>query len=119
MKLLIADIDPLILRNLKFSLAYESDIEVVGLVADSADAVDMCKKVKPNVVLLDYRLDGATTARQIKDTCPNVCIIILTLYGSAHEVRQFANIVVDGYIAKADGISNIIESIRSFKVSVR
>jgi len=111
MRLLIADSDPLILRSLKILFASYSDIEIVGLIADSADAVEMCIVENPDVVLLDYRLDIVSTTRQIKAQCPNAQIIISTFFGITPEVQKAMNAGAKGYIVKADGVLGVIEKI--------
>jgi len=82
MKLLIADSDPLILKNFSVYLSLQNDITIVGLTADGTNMMDMCKVTNPDVVLLDYRLDCVATTRQIKAHCPNTQVIILALYVS-------------------------------------
>jgi len=113
MRLLIADSDPMILRSLKILFDSHNDIEVVGLIADSADAVDMCRAENPDVMLLDYRLDGVTTTRQIKYHCPNTQIIMLTVFDNTPEVRQAIKAGAKGYISKADNISSMMEKLRT------
>jgi DNA-binding NarL/FixJ family response regulator len=99
---MIADNDPLILESLKLSFSQHDTFEVVGLIADGADAVDMCKTIKPDVVLLDARLDGVATTQQIKAFCPNVRVIISTVFGSTSDVQKAIEAGADGYIDKID-----------------
>jgi len=113
MRLLIADSDPLILRSLKISLSLRNDIEVVGLIADGADAVNMCKAKNPDFVLLDTRLESTATTRQIKAHCPNVKVILFTLYGETSEVQEALQAGASDYIIKADGMSSMFERLRT------
>lgn len=113
MRLLIADSDPSVLRSFEICLSQQTGIELVGLIADGADAVDMCRAKSPDVVLLDYRLDGAATTRQIKAHCLDTQVIMLSLFDINPEVRQAINAGAKGYIAKADGMTGIIKNLRS------
>lgn len=113
MRLLIADYDPINLRSFEIYFSSCSDFTIIGLIADGNDAANMCKADNPDVVLLDYRLDCVETTRQIKAHCPNTQVIILALYGSTHEIQQAINAGARGYIAKADGMQNIIEDLRT------
>lgn len=111
MKLLIADSDPLVLKSLEISLSRHDGIELVGLIADGADAVDMCRADNPDVMLLDIRLDGVATTRQIKAHCPNTQVIMLTLFGITPEVQQAMDAGARGCVAKIHGIDNIVNTL--------
>lgn len=113
MRLLIADSDPLVLKSLRICLRDQKDFVVMGLIADSMDAIEICRADEPDVVLLDARLDGVATTQQIKSLCPNIQVIMLTTFGDTPEVRRAIIAGAKGYIVKADKISSIVEKIRT------
>ena len=73
----------------------------------------MWEAKSPDVILLDYRLDGVATTRQIKSHRPDTQVIMLSLFDNTPEVQQAINAGAKGYIAKADKIERIIEKVRS------
>ncbi len=71
-------------------LRLQSDIQVVGEALDGIQAVELARKTKPDVVLLDLlmpRQDGLTTIPMIKEMLPDTRILVLT--GSAESDRVF------------------------------
>ncbi|HEX8134663.1 MAG TPA: response regulator, partial [Actinomycetes bacterium] len=67
-RVLIADDQPLMRAALRMTMAGEPDIEVVGEAADGAEAVELAKRQRPDVVVMDIRmptLDGVAATRQL------------------------------------------------------
>jgi YesN/AraC family two-component response regulator len=62
-KILIADDHLIIRQGLRLILETENDLELVGEASDGNEAISLCKKLKPDVVLMDLRMpnmDGLT-----------------------------------------------------------
>ncbi|GAB3922753.1 response regulator [Mucilaginibacter myungsuensis] len=60
-------------------------------------------KVKPDIILLDINMpimDGIQTAKWLHDTYPNICVIILSMFGDAEKVLQMVKMGVKGYLLK-------------------
>ena len=80
-KVLIVD-DQIILReSLKFIIEQDTDINVVGLAGNGAEAFSLCGKLKPDVVLMDIMMpdcDGVEGTRLIKSKYESIKVIILT-----------------------------------------
>ena len=65
-----------------FLLAFD-DLELVGDAADGAEALNLCSRVRPDVVLMDLvmpRMDGATATRAIREKYPDTQVIALTSF---------------------------------------
>jgi len=115
MKLLIADDDQLIRKSLKISLARESDITIIGLAKDGAEAVEICKATPPDVVLMDIHMpgvDGIAATRLIKKHCPTIKIMMFTTFDDRANIQQALAAGADGYLAKTDKISTIAGKLR-------
>src|ERR671913_218681 len=72
-RLLIADDHALVRQGLRGILEREQDIEVVGEAHNGREAVDLCRALGPNLVLMDVRMpeiDGLEATRVIKHECP-------------------------------------------------
>ena len=67
-RIMIADDQALVRAGFKMILDAEDDIEVVGEAVDGVQAVDMARRLKPDVVLMDIRmpeLDGIEATRRV------------------------------------------------------
>ncbi|MFZ5986154.1 MAG: response regulator [Bacillota bacterium] len=116
MKVLIVDDDALIRDGLKILLEFEEDIEVVGAVANGYDAVKMCEKAQPDIVLMDIRMpvmDGVQATKQIKQQYKDIKVLMLTTFKDAEYIRSAVKCGAEGYILKSKPSESIIESIRA------
>ena len=84
-RLVIVDDHKLVVDSLCRLLDAESDIDVVGKTGSGHEAVELCRDLKPDVVLLDYSLpdiDGLETTQQIAALGGDTRILILTMYAN-------------------------------------
>lgn len=115
MKVLIADDDALIRDSLKLILELEDDIEVVGTALSGEEAVELCKKYSPDIVLMDIRmpgLDGIIATKQIKMYNKNIKIVILTTFKDDEYISEAIKNGAEGYILKSQSADSIVNSIR-------
>jgi two-component system LytT family response regulator len=59
-RVLIADDEPLARQHIADRLAHEENVEIAGTAADGLEAVEMIRRLKPDVVFLDVQMPGAT-----------------------------------------------------------
>lgn len=111
MKVLVANSDPLILKMFNLAFAKVDAVTIVGLTADDTEIVNICIGRVPDILLLDCRFCSREMVAEIKKHCPQMKVIILTLFGNPHEVKQALATGADGSIAKADGVFSLIESL--------
>ena len=79
-RVLIVDDQPVVRDGLKMIISLDSEIEVVATASNGQDAFELCQK-GIDVILMDIRMpvmDGVKTTKLIKESYPNVKIIILT-----------------------------------------
>jgi len=80
-RVLIVDDHELVAKGLAALLGELDDVEVVGLADSSKLAVDRVGGLRPQVVLMDYRLgdrDGVQTTREVRERYPDVQVVMLT-----------------------------------------
>ena len=73
---------------LELLLGLRSDMEVVASVPDGSDAAEVAARMKPDVVLMDYRLpglDGVQATRAVKAACPEAAVVCLTASANLRE----------------------------------
>lgn len=95
-------------------LLKEPGWHVVCEVSDGAEAVVKAKELKPELILMDLslpKLNGMEAARQIRKIAPNSKILFLSAFDSMEVVEEALNAGANGYIAKLDAASELIEAV--------
>ena len=86
-KILLVDDQIILAEGIKSVLETCSDFKVSGIATDGTESVAMVEKLKPDVVLMDIRMpnmNGVVATKRIKETNPDVKIIILTTVRAAN-----------------------------------
>jgi len=114
-KVVLAD-DQLILREgIKKILEQDKDIKVVGCAENGREALKLCQKFMPHVVLMDIGMpicDGLEGTRLIKTMCKDIKVIILTVYDDDERIQTALNYGADGYLLKEIGEEELILSVK-------
>jgi DNA-binding NarL/FixJ family response regulator len=116
MKVLIVDDDALIRDGLKILLGIEEDFEVVGTASNGQEAFELCKKGKPDIVLMDIRMpvmDGVLGTKLIKEHFKDIKVVILTTFKDDEYIKEAVKSGAEGYILKNQSSDSIIESLRA------
>ena len=82
-RVLIADDQTLFREGIKDVLTSEKWIEVVGEACDGEEVINLAKKLKPEVILMDIKLpkkDGIEATKEIKKTMPQINILMLSSF---------------------------------------
>lgn len=115
-KVLIADDVEILRRGLEAVLSQDSEINVVGQAANGKEALEMCIKRSPDVVLMDMRMpvyDGEYGTRQIKTHFPNIKVLVLTTFDDSETVQKAVACGADGYILKEMENEKIINAVKT------
>jgi DNA-binding NarL/FixJ family response regulator len=100
---------------LELLLGLRSDIEVVASVADGSDAAAAAAELKPDVVLMDYRLpglDGVQATRAVLAAFPDTAVVCLTASANLRERDALAEAGVAAFLRKDEGLDAIVAAIR-------
>src|SRR5690606_7446941 len=111
----LVDDHPVVIEGLRKLLDTAGDIEVTGSANDASSALTQAKLLKPQVVLLDLRMPGATgiqTTRRLREQEFEGAIIVLTSYGDQAYVTQALEAGADGYLLKSTPSEQLIKAIR-------
>ena len=82
-EVLLADDQALVREGLRMMVEAEPDITVVGEAATGADALAACRRLQPDVVLMDIRmpeLDGIEATKRLTDGGSSTKVLILTTF---------------------------------------
>jgi two-component system, NarL family, response regulator YdfI len=115
-KLLIADDHLIIRQGLRLILETETDFEIAGEAADGNEALTLCKKFKPDVVLMDLRMpnmDGLTAIEKLRAEQPDIAVVILTTFNEDDLMLRGLQAGARGYLLKDTDRATLFDTIRA------
>ncbi|MEK7872690.1 MAG: response regulator transcription factor [Chloroflexota bacterium] len=92
------------------------DVVVVGEAGDGEQALEMVKRLQPDVAILDVRmpkLSGIEVVRRIKACSPNTKALMLTAYDDDDYILASMEAEAAGYLLKTARASELVEAVRS------
>jgi DNA-binding NarL/FixJ family response regulator len=104
---------------LELLLTLNGEIEVVGAAASGSPAVDLCRELSPDVLLVDYRLpdlDGVQVTRTVREHCPEVAVVALTAAAGEREIKAMLDAGAVAFVRKDQPFEAISEAVRAAAV---
>ena len=117
-RILIAEDQALVRRGTAVLLSMEPDMEVVGQACDGIEAVEMAKRLVPEIVLMDLhmpRQGGVAATREITRTLPGTQILVLTTLNDDETVFEAVRAGAHGYLLKDVTERELLETIRALR----
>jgi len=114
-RVVVVDDHHLVVDGICALLGLAKDIEVVGVASNGSESLDVVKKLKPDVVLMDIAMpvmDGLEATRRIRKECPDVKVLALTQYDDKEFVRPMIEAGANGFISKKAASSDLVSGIR-------
>ena len=111
-RLLIADDHPVVRDGLSGIFGGAEDFEVVGLASDGEEAVELARRLKPDVVLMDLRMprmDGVSAIRQLAGQR----VLVLTTFDADTDVLPAIEAGATGYLLKDAPRSELYRAVRA------
>jgi two-component system, NarL family, response regulator LiaR len=102
-RLLIADDHPLYRAALGQLFSSYQDLEVVGEASDGREAIELCRRLRPELILMDVRMpevDGLEATRQIKRESPSTIVLMLTALEDPNYLLEALKAGASGYVLK-------------------
>src|SRR6267154_2033751 len=115
---LLADDHTLVRQGFRALLEAEPDIAVVGEAETGRQAVQLARKLHPEVVLMDIAmplLNGLEATRQILHELPGTKVLILSSYSDDEYVQQLTEIGAAGYLLKQTAAADLLKAIREVR----
>lgn len=114
--ILIADDHAVVRRGLRSILQIEKDFQIVGEASNGIEAVEMARRLKPHVIIMDLIMpekSGSEATAEILAELPDTRILLLTTFGTADDVAKALEAGAVGALMKTSDESEIITSIRT------
>jgi len=115
-RVLVADDHPVVCMGLSAMIAGQKDMTVVAQAADGVEAVELFRKHKPDVTLMDLRMPrmgGVKAIRAIREEFPNSSFIVLTTYQGDEDIHKALQAGAQAYLLKGMPHGELLEAIRS------
>ena len=115
-RVLIVDDHAMVRRGLVAFLKAKPDLLLVGEAADGGEAISLCERLQPDVVLMDLMMPGmggAEATKVIVNRWPTVRVIALTSFGDKEMVREALAAGALSYLLKNVSAEDLAEAIRS------
>ena len=101
-------------QTLELLLALRDSTEVVGSVATGREAVELARELRPDVVVMDYRmpgLNGAQATAAVMEASPGSRVVCLTASISGDELREIRAAGAVACVMKDEALDEIVEAI--------
>ena len=115
-QVLVVDDHKIMRDGIKAILKHSEEFVVVSEAENGADAVQICKKTRPEIVLMDIGLPGlngieATT--EILRHCPDTRVIILSMYDDEHSVVSAIRSGARAFVLKKASDNDLLDALRT------
>jgi NarL family two-component system response regulator LiaR len=115
-RVLIVDDHTLVRSGLKLFLTAYDDLELVGEAASGEEAIRVCSRLQPDVVLMDLvmpGMGGGAATRAIREQCPAIQVIALTSFQDVDMVQKALQAGAIGYLLKNVTADELATAIRA------
>lgn len=116
LRIVVADDQRAVREALATVLDAEPGFEVVGLAADGDEAVELARRLSPEVVLMDLRMpdvDGVTATKRLATDLPDIKVVVLTTFADDVSILAALEAGAAGFLTKDAGRQQIALAVRS------
>lgn len=114
-RVVLADDHPLARDMLKQVICQEPDLEVVGEAQDGQEALELCRRLRPEVIVMEARMpkmDGIEATRLIKREFPGIPVLVVNTLGTPDQLLEALEAGAAGYVLKRSGPQQIRDAVR-------
>jgi DNA-binding NarL/FixJ family response regulator len=115
-RVMIADDHVLVREGLRQLLETQGDICVIGEAGDGIEAPQQARQLKPDVLLLDIampRMNGLEAMRLIRNACPDIRIVVLSMFEKETYAHQVLEAGAYGYVLKCEPSADMLMAVRA------
>lgn len=115
-RVLLVDDHPLVLDGIRSRLELDEDMEVIGEAANGEEALELAKRYKPEIVLMDINMpvmNGIEAAERFSEELPDIKLLMLSMHDSREYITKVLKAGAKGYILKDVSSSEMVSAIKS------
>ena len=116
LRVIVVDDQGLVREGLMTLLEAAPGIEPIAAAVDGEEAIELCARHRPDVVLMDLRMpkvDGVEATRRIRAADPDVEVVVLTTHADEASILDALRAGARGYLTKDAGIAEISRAIQA------
>lgn len=116
--IVLADDHALFRQGVRKIIEDVDDLKVVGEAGDGLELLELLKKTKPNLIILDIampNLRGLEAAREIKGLYPQIRVLLLTMHKKKDFLQQGLEAGVDGFLVKEDADTALLQAVKAIQ----
>ncbi len=114
--IVLADDHRVVIEGIKSALREIPEFEVIGEATDGWEALKTADALRPDIMVLDISmpgLSGIEVVRKLKQTTPDIKIVIYTMHSSKEFVIDLFRSGISGYVLKEDPVTDLIHSLKA------
>jgi DNA-binding NarL/FixJ family response regulator len=115
-RILLADDHRIVRDGLRVLLETQTDMCVVGDVANGRQALSHASRLQPDVVVMDIampELNGIEATLQMHDACPEIKVLVLSMHSSTQHVFRALQAGAVGYLLKDSAGTEVVDAVRA------
>jgi two-component system, NarL family, invasion response regulator UvrY len=119
-RVLLVDDHEIVRRGLSMVLQGESDIEIVGEAGSGSSAIEMARKLRPDVILMDVSMpgvSGAEATQVIHGEFPDIRVIGLSVFDDTRVIARMVAAGAAAYVTKGGDPSALLAAVRGAATS--
>ncbi|MDQ3863228.1 MAG: response regulator transcription factor [Actinomycetota bacterium] len=115
-KVLVVDDHAFMRVAINAILTRDSSLEVVGEAKDGQEAIERCRELRPDLILMDVsmpRMNGLEATRNIKAQSPETSVLILTAHADHSFLMDAVKAGAAGYVLKGENPDHVLNAVRA------
>jgi two-component system, NarL family, response regulator NreC len=120
--IVLADDHRIVRQGLRVLLSAEQDFEVIGEADDGREALELVRRLNPDVLVLDLMmpgLNGLEVARQLNKQAAKVGVVVLSMHDDEGFVLEALANGVSAYVLKDSNSSDLVQAVREVSAGRR
>ncbi len=114
-RVMVVDDHKMFREGLRALISGEQDMEVVGEAANGSEAIEMARKLAPDVVIMDMKMpvmNGIEATRNLVKEMPGMRVLVLSMYSSDHLSASIMEAGASGYVLKGCDFEELAAAVR-------
>lgn len=118
LRVVIVDDHEIVRQGVRLMAESVDGVEVVGEASTGTEALELCRKLHPDVTLMDIdmpEMDGVEAARHLRSDVPDTDVLMLTVHEDGETIFDAVSAGAAGYLMKSSGLEEVGSALRAIQ----